>query len=80
MNKLTNRFKEPLNKVLELLILVVVVALGVIVFKEVMTPIESSILYGQADLFRFSLFVTALFLIMSFVVNPLFKILKVQRQ
>jgi hypothetical protein len=79
-NQLTNKFEKPLNRILELLILVVVVALGVVAFLKIMTPIESSMLYQISDFFRFSLFVVTLFLIMSFLANPLFKMLKVEEQ
>lgn len=68
-----------MNKVLELLISVAAVAFGVIAFMAIMTPIESSILYGLGDFLRFSIFVTALFLSMFFIVNPLFNMLKVKR-
>jgi hypothetical protein len=76
---LTNKFREPLNKVLELLISIILVALGAIVFIKIMTPIENSLLYGLEDLLRFALFVISLFLIIFFIAKPLFKVLKGQR-
>ena len=78
-DKLTNEFKDPMNRILEILILIMVIALGAIVFFEIMTPIESSLLYGVGDFLRFGLFVMTLYLIMSFIINPLFKMLKVDK-
>lgn len=78
-DKLTNEFKDRMNRILEILILIIVIALGAIVFFEIMTPIESSLLYGVGDFLRFGLFVMTLYLIMSFIINPLFKMLKVDK-
>ena len=52
-DKLANEFKDPMNRILEILILIIVIALGAIVFFEIMTPIESSLLYGVGDFLRF---------------------------
>ena len=76
-DKLANEFKDPMNRILEILILIIVIALGAIVF--FMTPIESSLLYGVGDFLRFGLFVMTLYLIMTFIINPLFKMLKVDK-
>jgi len=77
-NNLTNKFEEPLNKVLEIFISVLVGILGVIAFLKIMTPIENSLLYQLGNFLRFGLFTITLFLIMSFVANPLFNMLKVE--
>ena len=76
-DKLTNKFKDPMNRILEVLILFMVIALGVIAFMKIMTPIDSSLLYGVGDFLRFGLFVMTLFLIITFIMKPLFKMLKV---
>ncbi|TPH13574.1 hypothetical protein [Litorilituus lipolyticus] len=73
----TNRFDEPLNKVLEMFISVTVLALGIIAFVKIMTPNESSLFYPLDDLLRFGLFTVTLFLIMSFICKPLFNALKI---
>ncbi len=73
-----NKFEEPLNRVLEVFISVIVGTLGIIAFLKIMTPIESSLLYPLGDFLRFGLFTITLFLIMSFIANPLFKMLKVE--
>jgi hypothetical protein len=77
--KKTNKFEEPLNKVLEILILVIVGALGVVVFLNIMTPNNSSILFQSNNFFRFGLFTVTLFLIMYFIATPLFNMLKMQK-
>jgi hypothetical protein len=66
-----------MNRILEVLILFMVIALGVIAFMKIMTPIDSSLLYGVGDFLRFGLFVMTLFLIITFIMKPLFKMLKV---
>ncbi len=76
-DKITNKFDEPWNKVLEVFISVIVGSLGVVAFLKIMTPIESSILYQLGNFLRFGLFTVTLFIIMSFVAKPLFKMLKV---
>lgn len=76
-DKVTSKFEEPLNKVLEVLISVIVGVFGVIAFVKIMTPSENSLLYQVDDFLRFGFFVTSIFLIMSFVANPLFNMLKV---
>ena len=76
-DKLTNKFKDPMNRILEVLILFMVIALGAIAFLKIMTPIDSSLLYGVGDFLRFGLFVMTLFLIITFIMKPLFKMLKV---
>lgn len=77
-DQLTKKFKEPLIRFLELLISFIVIALGGVAFVQIMTPNESSPLYQLGDFLRFGLFVIALFLIMFFIANPLFKILKIK--
>jgi hypothetical protein len=66
-----------MNRVLAVLILVIVIAVGAIAFLKIMTPINSSLLYGLGDFLRFGLFVLTLFLIINFIMNPLIKMLKV---
>jgi len=73
-----NKFEEPLNRLLEIFISIIVGTLGVIAFVKIMTPIESSVLYQLGDFLRFGLFTITLFLIMSFIAKPLFKMLKVE--
>lgn len=73
-----NKFEEPLNRLLEIFIAIIVGIFGVIAFVKIMTPIESSVLYQLGDFLRFGLFTVTLFLIMSFIAKPLFKMLKVE--
>jgi len=77
-DKIMNKFEEPLNRLLEIFISIIVGTLGVIAFVKIMTPIESSVLYQLGDFLRFGLFTITLFLIMSFIAKPLFKMLKVE--
>lgn len=82
MNKcdpVTNKFKEPLNKILEVLISIIAIALGAIAFLRIMTPVASSLLYPLDNILRFGLFVTTLFFIMTFLAKPLFRMLKVEQ-
>jgi len=78
-DQLTNKFNEPVNKVLEVFISLIAITFGAIAFFIIMTPIESSILYELGSFLRFGIFVFTLFLIISFIVNPLFKMLKVEK-
>jgi len=74
--KLLNRFEEPLNRILEVVISIIVGALGVIAFLKIMTPNEGSLFYQVDNFLRFGLFTVTLFIIMSFIFKPLFKVLK----
>jgi len=78
-DNLTNKFNEQLNRILEVLIFVIVGALGVVAFLKIMTPNDSSLLFQSNDFLRFGLFTVTLILIMTFIANPLFKMLKRER-
>ena len=79
VNKFRNKYEEPLNRLLEVLISVVVIGIGAILFLKIMTPNDGSILYQSNGFFRFGLFTVSLFLVMNFIFKPLLNCLKTKK-